>query len=308
MTSHDRRDFSLHTPMIINTTLSCLSSAFWALYAWLFDPKTPNYFMVSDHPVTVIDKILANSLAAAMNLIQIVWLLIPRNCHREVVGQIADVESLRSVLLSVARSLERLGAAAPTEEFLTQTKYLLRLKKGMSIGWQSLAVMEIAFIQMEENLREKVTVTAAALAAAQGFKKSTSQDLLTNVQVMRSLHEECKVSKEAFGEIQREIKNKIANVPGSGENLQINIKATAERTRNLARSVRANMETINGQEGIFPPTMKIAFNFCTEQILAVKSSADAPFLWLGFGGFALRRRLKLSFDKVNWPAVPFLGY
>uniref|UniRef100_A0A0D3F368 Uncharacterized protein n=1 Tax=Oryza barthii TaxID=65489 RepID=A0A0D3F368_9ORYZ len=49
---------------------------------------------------------ITNSLAAAMTLIQIVWLLSQRNSHRGVVGQIVDVESLRSVLLPRGWELE----------------------------------------------------------------------------------------------------------------------------------------------------------------------------------------------------------
>jgi hypothetical protein len=56
MTSGDRTDLTIPMPMMINTFLGCLASAFWAFYAWVFDPKQPNYFMVSNYSDNAIYK------------------------------------------------------------------------------------------------------------------------------------------------------------------------------------------------------------------------------------------------------------
>uniref|UniRef100_A0A0E0B6R1 Pectinesterase inhibitor domain-containing protein n=1 Tax=Oryza glumipatula TaxID=40148 RepID=A0A0E0B6R1_9ORYZ len=298
MTKSNSTDFSLTTPIVINTMLAGVLSAFWALYAWIFDPKSPNYFMI------------ANSLAAGMSSIQFVWLLVLRNSHREVSGQIVEVESLRCVLLSVAKSLERLGAAAPTEEFLQQTKYLLRLQEGLSIGLQSLDLMESAFLRLEQELVKNVARTANHVlemqdkqdAAANFVARSDDNNANDVLRVCRILREGCTTNKNAFDSMQEAIQHKIANAEGGENNLKDRINAAAAAIRGLAISMGYNMQTINGR-GI-PPTVKIAFNFCCEQILSVKTCADAPFVWLGFGGFSLRRRLNLRFDNVNWPDVP----
>uniref|UniRef100_A0A0E0GFR8 Pectinesterase inhibitor domain-containing protein n=1 Tax=Oryza nivara TaxID=4536 RepID=A0A0E0GFR8_ORYNI len=298
ITKSNSTDFSLTTPIVINTMLAGVLSAFWALYAWIFDPKSPNYFMI------------ANSLAAGMSSIQFVWLLVLRNSHREVNGQIVEVESLRCVLLSVAKSLERLGAAAPTEEFLQQTKYLLRLQEGLSIGLQSLDLMESAFLRLEQELVKNVARTANHVlemqdkqdAAANFVARSDDNNATDVLRACRILREGCTTNKNAFDSMQEAIQHKIANAEGGENNLKDRINAAAAAIRGLAISMGYNMQTINGR-GI-PPTVKIAFNFCCEQILSVKTCADAPFVWLGFGGFSLRRRLNLRFDNVNWPDVP----
>uniref|UniRef100_A0A0E0QV73 Uncharacterized protein n=2 Tax=Oryza TaxID=4527 RepID=A0A0E0QV73_ORYRU len=298
ITKSNSTDFSLTTPIVINTMLAGVLSAFWALYAWIFDPKSPNYFMI------------ANSLAAGMSSIQFVWLLVLRNSHREVSGQIVEVESLRCVLLSVAKSLERLGAAAPTEEFLQQTKYLLRLQEGLSIGLQSLDLMESAFLRLEQELVKNVARTANHVlemqdkqdAAANFVARSDDNNANDVLRACRILREGCTTNKNAFDSMQEAIQHKIANAEGGENNLKDRINAAAAAIRGLAISMGYNMQTINGR-GI-PPTVKIAFNFCCEQILSVKTCADAPFVWLGFGGFSLRRRLNLRFDNVNWPDVP----
>lgn len=245
-----------------------------------------------------------------MSSIQFVWLLVLRNSHREVNGQIVEVESLRCVLLSVAKSLERLGAAAPTEEFLQQTKYLLRLQEGLSIGLQSLDLMESAFLRLEQELVKNVARTANHVlemqdkqdAAANFVARSDDNNANDVLRACRILREGCTTNKNAFDSMQEAVQHKIANAEGGENNLKDRINAAAAAIRGLAISMGYNMQTINGR-GI-PPTVKIAFNFCCEQILSVKTCADAPFVWLGFGGFSLRRRLNLRFDNVNWPDVP----
>lgn len=140
-----------------------------------------------------------------MSSIQFVWLLVLRNSHREVNGQIVEVESLRCVLLSVAKSLERLGAAAPTEEFLQQTKYLLRLQEGLSIGLQSLDLMESAFLRLEQELVKNVARTANHVlemqdkqdAAANFVARSDDNNANDVLRACRILREGCTTNKIA---------------------------------------------------------------------------------------------------------------
>ena len=89
-----------------------------------------------------------------------------RIIHRETVGQITDVERLRSVFLSVSKSLERLATVAPIEAFWTED-YLLKLHDSLDIGWQSLPLLELTFSRLESELVEKTCILAAAAAAAE---------------------------------------------------------------------------------------------------------------------------------------------
>jgi hypothetical protein len=104
-------------------------------------------------------------VAAGLAFVQVLWLLVLRILHREVVGQITDVENLRSVFLSISRSLDRLATAARTEAFWTGD-YLSKLHDSLDIGWQSLSLMELTFSLLESELIAKTYSLAAAAAAA----------------------------------------------------------------------------------------------------------------------------------------------
>uniref|UniRef100_A0A0D9Y9X9 ACT domain-containing protein n=1 Tax=Oryza glumipatula TaxID=40148 RepID=A0A0D9Y9X9_9ORYZ len=87
-------------------------------------------------------------------------------------------------------------------------------------------------------------------------------------------------------------------VAGAGEKLQANIRIASGMTRILAIFLGPWIQRINGAEGI-PPTMRIAFSFCSEHMWSIKTCADTPFLLLGCGAFSLRRRLKLSMAAMR---------
>ncbi|RLM94083.1 hypothetical protein C2845_PM08G20850 [Panicum miliaceum] len=244
MISGDRTDLTLLMPMMINTFLGCLASALWAFYAWVFDPKQPNYFMI------------ANSVAAGLAFVQVLWLLVLRILHREVVGQITDVESLRETY-----SLAAAASAAATEAGANQ-----------------------ATVAKQVATSNAVAARASANAA---------------LALCRSFLGTCRTNMTAIDDMKRATKNKLsADVPIAGEDLQTSIKVASEATRGLANHLRSSIQIINASEGI-PSTVKIAFNFCREQILSIKNCADSPFLSVGVGAFSFRRHVNRLKGKIT---------
>uniref|UniRef100_A0A0D9UYQ0 Uncharacterized protein n=1 Tax=Leersia perrieri TaxID=77586 RepID=A0A0D9UYQ0_9ORYZ len=205
------------------------------------------------------------------------------------VGQIPYAESLRSVLFSVSRSLERLGAAPPTKAFWTSEQYLLELHDRLDIGWQSLSLMELTFGRFEARVREKATSLAAIAMKARTDERATSKAFLANcyLNILKYLVQGCRINMSALDDIQRSIKNKLLDVAGATENLQANIKVASEAMRMLGDILRSNIQYINTNEEGIPSTVKITLNFCREHVISVKTCADTPFR-----AFSFRRRLK----------------
>uniref|UniRef100_K3XQ38 Uncharacterized protein n=1 Tax=Setaria italica TaxID=4555 RepID=K3XQ38_SETIT len=275
-----RTHFTLLMPMMINTFLGCLENALWALHICFG---------------------IANSVAAGLAFVQVLWLLVLRIVHREVVGQITDFESLRSVFLSVSKSLERLAAAPPAAAFWTRV-YLLELQGSLDIGWQSLSLMERTFTRLEAELVKKADLLAAAAIEAGGNEASVANQVASSnavaaeasanasLALCRSFLGTCRSNMIAFDDMKRAIKDRLSNNDPQAQNLQASITVASTTTRGLADNLRSSIQIINASEGI-PSTIKIAFNFCHEQILSVKTCADSKLQWLGCGAFSFRRRL-----------------
>lgn len=247
---------------------------------------------------------IANSVAAGLTFVQLTWLLVLRIIHREVVGQITDVESLRSVFLSVSRSLKRLAAAPPTTTFWTQD-YILKLEDSLDTGWQSLSLMERTFCRLEVELAEKADSLAGAVAAATeaaANEARVSNQLVTSnaiaavtsanaaLSLCRSFLGICRTTMLALDGIKLATKVKIPDDPREENKLKDSINVASEAMRGLADHLRSSIQIINASEGI-PSTIKIAFNFCRQQILSIKACADSKFLRFGCGAFSLRKRV-----------------
>lgn len=197
-----------------------------------------------------------------------------------------------------------MAAAPPTTTFWTQ-EYLLKLQDSLDIGWQSLSLMERTFCRLEVELEEKADSLAAAVAAA--TEAAANGDPVPNqlaasnavaaessvnaaVALCRSFLGTCRTNMTALDGMRMATKDRISNVPGAGNKLQDSIIVASEATRGLADHLRSSMQIINASEGI-PSTVKIAFNFCREQILSIKTCADSKFTVLGCGAFSFRRRV-----------------
>uniref|UniRef100_A0A0D3EPQ0 Uncharacterized protein n=2 Tax=Oryza TaxID=4527 RepID=A0A0D3EPQ0_9ORYZ len=241
-------------------------------------------------------------------------------------GQIPFVLRLAFVFRSVSKSLERLGAAPPTKSFWTRN-YLLKLQNSLDIAWQSLSLMERTFHRLESKQVDKVASLAAVAAAA---TDAANRDRLESKQVdevsankacvhsaviiflavsneraaygalsaYRSSLEICRANMTVFNDMHISVNDKLLDVAGAGEKLQANIRIASGMTRILAIFLGPWIQRINGAEGI-PPTMRIAFSFCSEHMWSIKTCADTPFLLLGCGAFSLRRRLKLSMAAMR---------
>uniref|UniRef100_A0A0D3HA54 Uncharacterized protein n=1 Tax=Oryza barthii TaxID=65489 RepID=A0A0D3HA54_9ORYZ len=239
-------------------------------------------------------------------------------------GQIPFVQRLASVFRSVSKSLERLGAAPPTKSFWTRN-YLLKLQNSLDLAWQSLSLMERTFHRLESKQADKVASLAAIAAAA---IDAANRDRLESKQVdkaadkacvhsaavflaisneraaygalsaYRSFLEICRANMIVFNDMQISVNDRLLDVAGAGEKLQVNIRLASGMTRILAIFLGPWIQRINGAEGI-PPTMRIACSFCREHMWSIKTCADTPFLLLGCGAFSLRRRLKLSMAAMR---------
>uniref|UniRef100_A0A0D9XD83 Uncharacterized protein n=1 Tax=Leersia perrieri TaxID=77586 RepID=A0A0D9XD83_9ORYZ len=223
------------------------------------------------------------------------------------VGQIPQVETLRSVLFSVSRSLERLGEAPPTKSFWTR-RYLTKLQRSLDIGWQSLSLMERTFSRLEANLVDKAEYLA--FVAKQDYspnevvtmkKEDDKRRANRTLALCRNFNGLCRANVNALDAMDRAIKDRLANVPGAGENLQETTRVASEAMGMLAGQLRPTVLMINAVEDI-PSILENALEFCPYKILSIKTCADSPFLILGCGAFSFRRRLNSLQEKMTCAA------